>query len=112
MLAVSAVLVCLAASLLLVQFLGMQWKRRQLPPGPAPFPLFGNLLQMKFQIHHDILKKVRIFRQLTDRFIGWLKNGDVFLLAWFSFECWGEIYSQLYKCENQWGSVQCRIIES
>ncbi|XP_072200333.1 cytochrome P450 2J6-like [Excalfactoria chinensis] len=58
MLTVSAVLVCLAASLLLVQFLGMQWKRRQLPPGPAPFPLFGNLLQMKFRIHHDILKKV------------------------------------------------------
>ncbi|XP_065604304.1 cytochrome P450 2J6-like [Cyrtonyx montezumae] len=78
MLTVSAVLVCLAASLLLVQFLGMQWKRRQLPPGPAPFPLFGNLLQMNFRIHHDILKETA--NKYGNIFTLWLLSTPVVVL--------------------------------
>uniref|UniRef100_A0A493TT80 Uncharacterized protein n=1 Tax=Anas platyrhynchos platyrhynchos TaxID=8840 RepID=A0A493TT80_ANAPP len=70
MLTVSVGLVFFAASLLFVEFLRLQWKRRQLPPGPTPYPLFGNLLQMNFRIHHDILKKVRILGQLNNRLIG------------------------------------------
>uniref|UniRef100_A0A8B9EEG9 Cytochrome P450 2J6-like n=1 Tax=Anser cygnoides TaxID=8845 RepID=A0A8B9EEG9_ANSCY len=62
-------------------FLKLQWKRRQLPPGPTPYPLFGNLLQMKFRIHHDILKKVCIFGKLHGNiFTLWLANTPVVVL--------------------------------
>ncbi|NXR66651.1 CP2J6 protein, partial [Rhadina sibilatrix] len=55
---VSEVLVFLVVSLLLIQFLKLQWMRRQFPPGPTPYPFFGNLLQMNFKIHHEHLKNM------------------------------------------------------
>uniref|UniRef100_A0A8C6Z9J5 Cytochrome P450 n=1 Tax=Nothoprocta perdicaria TaxID=30464 RepID=A0A8C6Z9J5_NOTPE len=63
MLSASATLVLCAVSLVFLQFLRLQWIRRGFPPGPIPYPFFGNLLQMNFKIHHEILKKVRIFQQ-------------------------------------------------
>ncbi|XP_035191070.1 cytochrome P450 2C25-like [Oxyura jamaicensis] len=78
MLTLSVGLVFFAASLLFVEFLKLQWKRRQLPPGPTPFPLFGNLLQMKFRIHHDILKKMRKLH--GNIFTLWLANTPVIVL--------------------------------
>ncbi|NXT10550.1 CP2J6 protein, partial [Prunella fulvescens] len=45
--------------------------RRQLPPGPTPYPFFGNLLQMNFKIHHEHLKKMAKI------------HGNIFTL-WFS----------------------------
>uniref|UniRef100_A0A8C3XE07 CP2J2 protein n=1 Tax=Cyanoderma ruficeps TaxID=181631 RepID=A0A8C3XE07_9PASS len=50
-------LVFFVVSLLLIQFLKFQWMRRGFPPGPTPYPFFGNLLQMNFKIHHEHLKK-------------------------------------------------------
>ncbi|NXA93245.1 CP2J6 protein, partial [Melanocharis versteri] len=44
---------------------------RQLPPGPTPYPFFGNLLQMNFKIHHEHLKKMAKI------------HGNIFTL-WFS----------------------------
>ncbi|NXU13964.1 CP2J6 protein, partial [Pardalotus punctatus] len=45
--------------------------RRRFPPGPTPYPFFGNLLQMNFKIHHEHLKKMAKI------------HGDIFTL-WFS----------------------------
>lgn len=64
MLTASVVLVFSVVPLLFMQFLKLQWMRRGFLPGPTPYPFFGNVLQMNFQIHHEILKKVCIFRQL------------------------------------------------
>uniref|UniRef100_A0A8B9EEP6 Cytochrome P450 2J6-like n=1 Tax=Anser cygnoides TaxID=8845 RepID=A0A8B9EEP6_ANSCY len=82
MLTVSIGLVFFAASLLFVEFLKLQWKRRQLPPGPTPYPLFGNLLQMKFRIHHDILKKssCNMSKLHGNIFTLWLANTPVVVL--------------------------------
>lgn len=66
MLAVSVALLFFVVSLLVAQFLKWQWIRRQYPPGPTPYPFFGNLLQMNFNIHHEILKKVGIFWQFVN----------------------------------------------
>ncbi|XP_009901822.1 cytochrome P450 2J6 [Dryobates pubescens] len=58
MLPVSVMLLSFVVSLLFVQFLKWQWIRRQYPPGPTPYPFFGNLLQMNFSVHHELLKKM------------------------------------------------------
>ncbi|NWH57574.1 CP2J6 protein, partial [Geococcyx californianus] len=55
--------------------------RRRFPPGPTPYPIFGNLLQMKFQIHHDILKKMA--RIHGNVFTLWLSNIPVVVLQGF-----------------------------
>ncbi|KAM9231058.1 LOW QUALITY PROTEIN: cytochrome P450 2J6-like [Leptosomus discolor] len=81
MLTVSVVLVFFVVSLLFMQFLKLQWMRRQFPPGPAPYALFGNLLQMNFQFHHKILKNMaKIHGKL---FTLWLSNIPVVVLQGF-----------------------------
>uniref|UniRef100_A0A8B9QKC5 Cytochrome P450 2J6-like n=1 Tax=Apteryx owenii TaxID=8824 RepID=A0A8B9QKC5_APTOW len=81
MLTVSVALVLFAVSLLFVQFLKLQWIRRQFPPGPTPYPFFGNLLQMNFQIHHEFLKKMA--KAHGDVFTLWLSNIPVIVLQGF-----------------------------
>ncbi|NXG08751.1 CP2J6 protein, partial [Sakesphorus luctuosus] len=54
---------------------------RRFPPGPTPYPLFGNLLQMNFRIHHEYLKKMaRIYGNI---FTLWLSNSPVVVLQGF-----------------------------
>ncbi|NXF93635.1 CP2J6 protein, partial [Eubucco bourcierii] len=54
---------------------------RQYPPGPIPYPFFGNLLQMNFNIHHEILKKMaKIYGNV---FTLWLSNVPVVVLQGF-----------------------------
>ncbi|NXC45030.1 CP2J6 protein, partial [Penelope pileata] len=51
---------------------------RQLPPGPAPYPFFGNLLQMKFHFHHDILKQMaKVYGNI---FTLWISSKPVIVL--------------------------------
>ncbi|NXL90981.1 CP2J6 protein, partial [Alectura lathami] len=53
-------------------------KRRWLPPGPAPYPFFGNLLQMNFHISHDFLKKMaKVYGNI---FTLWITNRPVIVL--------------------------------
>ncbi|NXP21156.1 CP2J2 protein, partial [Scytalopus superciliaris] len=54
---------------------------RRLPPGPTPYPLFGNLLQMNFKIHHEYLKKMaKIYGNI---FTVWVSNSPVVVLQGF-----------------------------
>ncbi|XP_032553464.1 cytochrome P450 2J6-like isoform X1 [Chiroxiphia lanceolata] len=81
MVTVSGVLVFFVVSLLIIQFLKLQWMRRRLPPGPTPYPFFGNLLQMNFKIHHENLKKMaKIYGNI---FTLWVPNGPVVVLQGF-----------------------------
>ncbi|KFR06065.1 Cytochrome P450 2J6, partial [Opisthocomus hoazin] len=54
---------------------------RRFPPGPTPYPLFGNLLQMNFQIHHEILRKMAKIH--GNVFTLWLSNVPVVVLQGF-----------------------------
>ncbi|XP_051482028.1 cytochrome P450 2J6-like isoform X2 [Apus apus] len=78
---VSVVLVVFVVSLLFMQFLKLQWMRRRFPPGPTPYPIFGNLLQMNFQIHHEILKKMA--KSHGNVFTLWILNNPVVVLQGF-----------------------------
>nr|XP_056701793.1 cytochrome P450 2G1-like isoform X2 [Euleptes europaea] len=53
--------VCISASVLISAWSQMA-QRQQLPPGPAPLPILGNLLELKA---HDILKS---FKELRDQY--------------------------------------------
>ncbi|NXU41621.1 CP2J6 protein, partial [Drymodes brunneopygia] len=55
--------------------------RRQFPPGPTPYPLFGNLLQMNFRIHHEHLKKMAKIH--GNVFTLWLSNTPAVVLQGF-----------------------------
>ncbi|XP_064020933.1 cytochrome P450 2J6-like [Pogoniulus pusillus] len=81
MLAVSVALLFFVVSLLVAQVLKWQWIRRQYPPGPTPYPFFGNLLQMNFNIHHEILKKMAKIH--GNVFTLWLSNVPVVVLQGF-----------------------------
>ncbi|NWI96843.1 CP2J6 protein, partial [Pitta sordida] len=54
---------------------------RQLPPGPTPYPIFGNLLQMNFRIHHEYLKKMAKIH--GNIFTLWLSNSPAVVLQGF-----------------------------
>ncbi|NXF02009.1 CP2J6 protein, partial [Smithornis capensis] len=55
--------------------------RRRLPPGPTPYPIFGNLLQMNFKIHHEYLKKMAKIH--GNIFTVWLTNRPTVVLQGF-----------------------------
>ncbi|NXO27415.1 CP2J6 protein, partial [Cisticola juncidis] len=54
---------------------------RHFPPGPIPYPFFGNLLQMNFKIHHDHLKKMANIH--GNIFTLWLSNTPAVVLQGF-----------------------------
>ncbi|KFV18466.1 Cytochrome P450 2J6, partial [Tauraco erythrolophus] len=54
---------------------------RRFPPGPTPYPFFGNLLQMNFHIHHDILKKMA--KMYGNVFTLWVSNIPIVVLQGF-----------------------------
>ncbi|NWV21520.1 CP2J6 protein, partial [Origma solitaria] len=55
--------------------------RRRFPPGPTPYPFFGNLLQMNFKIHHEHLKKMAKIH--GNVFTLWLSNTPAVVLQGF-----------------------------
>ncbi|NXY35077.1 CP2J2 protein, partial [Pomatorhinus ruficollis] len=56
-------------------------RRRNFPPGPTPYPFFGNLLQMNFKIHHEHLKKMAKIH--GNIFTLWLSNTPAVVLQGF-----------------------------
>ncbi|NWI14541.1 CP2J6 protein, partial [Crypturellus soui] len=55
--------------------------RRGFPPGPIPYPFFGNLLQMNFKMHHEHLRKVA--KNHGNISTLWLSNMPVVVLQGF-----------------------------
>ncbi|XP_065604306.1 cytochrome P450 2J2-like [Cyrtonyx montezumae] len=55
---VSVMLLSLLLFLLSLQFLRLQWRSRQFPPGPIPFPIIGSIWWINFRADHGSLKKL------------------------------------------------------
>lgn len=60
MLGTAEVFIALVVCLLILQFLKLQWMRTQLPPGPVPLPIIGNLWMLDFRLRRETLTKVFI----------------------------------------------------
>uniref|UniRef100_A0A7E4W476 CYtochrome P450 family n=1 Tax=Panagrellus redivivus TaxID=6233 RepID=A0A7E4W476_PANRE len=55
---------------ILVVFQNYYWKRRNLPPGPAPMPFFGNLLEIRKGNHPDFY--VKCTKKYGDIYTVWM----------------------------------------
>lgn len=60
MLGIAEFFIALVVCLLILQFLKLQWMRTQLPPGPVPLPIIGNLWLLDFKLRRETLTKVFI----------------------------------------------------
>uniref|UniRef100_A0A8B9QE40 Cytochrome P450 2J6-like n=1 Tax=Apteryx owenii TaxID=8824 RepID=A0A8B9QE40_APTOW len=72
MLTISQAFVALVISLLIVQFLKLRKACQQLPPGPTPLPLLGNLVHLNFQFHRDLLMELaKTHGNIYTLWLGW-----------------------------------------
>uniref|UniRef100_A0A8C0EN07 Cytochrome P450 2J2 n=1 Tax=Bubo bubo TaxID=30461 RepID=A0A8C0EN07_BUBBB len=58
MLGIAECFIALVVFLLILQFLKLQWMRTQLPPGPVPLPIIGNLWLLDFKLRRETLTKL------------------------------------------------------
>ncbi|XP_034989529.1 cytochrome P450 2J2 [Zootoca vivipara] len=58
MVGVSGLLAVGIVTLLIVQFLKLQWLRRQYPPGPIPLPLIGGLWSLDLSLNQETYTKI------------------------------------------------------
>uniref|UniRef100_A0A8C3JJR3 Cytochrome P450 n=1 Tax=Calidris pygmaea TaxID=425635 RepID=A0A8C3JJR3_9CHAR len=73
MLTISQAFVVLIIFLLIVEFFKLQKARKQFPPGPTPLPLLGNLLQLHFQFHRDLLMELaKTHGNMYTLWFGWV----------------------------------------
>ena len=67
---------------LFISFYNFYWKRRNLPPGPTPWPLIGNVIPMFTNAPEDVYIKWR--KQFGDVFTYW--NGESPVVAVCGYE--------------------------
>ncbi|XP_030810195.1 cytochrome P450 2J2-like [Camarhynchus parvulus] len=58
MLEITEIFIALVVCLLILQFLKLQWMRTQLPPGPVPLPIIGNLWLLDFKLRRETLSEL------------------------------------------------------
>ncbi|EDL77991.1 rCG36686, isoform CRA_b [Rattus norvegicus] len=71
----------LAGSFLLLKLAALCWRRSHLPPGPFPFPLLGNLWQLNFRLHPNML--FQLAQTHGNVFTVWLGSTPIVVLNGF-----------------------------
>ncbi|XP_033006742.1 cytochrome P450 2C23-like isoform X1 [Lacerta agilis] len=80
--ALSSLSLLLLFCLLIVQFVKLQWRKRQFPPGPTPLPVIGCLWQLKFfNVTRESLTKVA--KSYGDIYTVWFGPHPVVVLDGF-----------------------------
>ncbi|XP_018425389.1 PREDICTED: cytochrome P450 2J2-like [Nanorana parkeri] len=75
---ISEIFFLFLVSMLMINYLKVLWTSRNLPPGPFPLPLIGNLWGLKFQLHPETLAQ---FSRLHGRiYTVWLGGSPLVVL--------------------------------
>ncbi|XP_078522649.1 cytochrome P450 2J6-like [Lissotriton helveticus] len=78
MLSITELLIALFLTLFITNYFKLQWMRKRYPPGPTPLPIIGNLLTLKFVLHHEVL--MQLAKTYGNVFTVWLGHKPVVVL--------------------------------
>ncbi|KAE8633029.1 hypothetical protein XENTR_v10001751 [Xenopus tropicalis] len=73
------ILLALLVCVITIKYIKMKWAAKNLPPGPTPLPLLGNLWALRFKLHPKTLRKMA--KSYGDIYTLWLGHTPLVVLS-------------------------------